>query len=174
MTSVTFEPGNRTQGRKSRIPLIFFAFFGVVLIANATMIWIALSSWTGLETRNHYLKGLDYNQTLEDIRAQDALNWTVESELLDAGMPGRFQLVVRVTGGDGVAITADRIIVRLERPTHHGIDQTVELQQQGPGVFSGQAEIVHAGNWNLRRLVWQGDMTHQSVERIFVDPGRVP
>ena len=59
--------------KKSRIPLLFFAFFAVVLTANGIMIWIALSSWTGLETKNHYLKGVDYNQTLQDVRTQEAL-----------------------------------------------------------------------------------------------------
>ena len=36
------------------------------------MVAIALSSWTGLTTRNHYLEGLAYNQRLAAAETQEA------------------------------------------------------------------------------------------------------
>jgi len=78
-----------------------------------------------------------------------------------------------VTETAGDAVSADRISVRLERPTHHGIDQEIALEQAGSGVFAGRVTLDHAGNWDIRRLIWRGEETHQSVERVFVSPERI-
>ena len=42
---------------------------------NGAMIWIALSSWTGLATNQPYDKGLTYNRNLEAAARQAALGW---------------------------------------------------------------------------------------------------
>lgn len=171
MTQGTATMGDAKTGRRSRIPLIFFGFFAVVLAANATMIWIALDSWTGLETRNHYLKGRDYNETLADVRAQEALGWTVSSEVVPAGGgAGRFAVTMTLTDASGQPLTADRVAVRLERPTHHGIDVAGDLTAVAPGVYSGEFSVPKPGQWSLRRLIWAGVDTHQTVERIYLDP----
>lgn len=154
--------------RRSRIPLIFFGFFGVVLAANITLIYIALSSWTGLETKNHYIKGRDYNQTLEMVAAQDALGWTVESALLPTGEAGRFAVSVKVIGADGAPITDARVVARIERPTHHGVDVEVALAETAPGTHTALVELPLAGEWRIRRLVWSGETTHQTVERFHL------
>ncbi|WP_421877922.1 FixH family protein [Pacificispira sp.] len=158
--------------KKSRIPLLFFAFFAVVLTANGIMIWIALSSWTGLETKNHYLKGVDYNQTLQDVRTQEALGWTVQSNIAPVvapdGPPGRFDVVLVLTDRADSAISGAQVEVRLERPTHHGIDVRATLTETAPGRYAAQVDVPVAGQWNLRRLVWSGGGTHQTVERVFL------
>ncbi len=160
--------------KKSRIPLLFFAFFAVVLMVNGTMIWIALSSWTGLETKNHYLKGVDYNQTLQDVRTQESLGWNVQSSIAPVvspdGPPGRFDVVLVLTDPADTAISGARVEVRLERPTHHGIDVRATLTESAPGRYAGQVDVPAAGQWNLRRLVWSGAGTHQTVERVFLPP----
>ncbi len=154
--------------KRSLIPLIFFAFFAVVLSANGALIYFALSSWTGLETRNHYLKGVDYNRTLEAVRAQEKLGWTVESAVAGQGVKGHFSvsLVLRDRGGRGIDDAS--VKVSFERPTQYGLDQEVELTRSGAGIYSGQVALPVAGQWNLRHLVWRGAETHQTVERIFL------
>ncbi len=160
--------------KKSRIPLLFFAFFAVVLTANGIMIWIALSSWTGLETKNHYLKGVDYNQTLQDVRNQEALGWTVQTSIAPVVVPngplGQFEVVLVLTDPADTAISGARVEVRLERPTHHGIDVRATLTEIAPGRYAGQVDVPAAGQWNLRRLVWSSGGTHQTVERVFLPP----
>jgi nitrogen fixation protein FixH len=156
--------------RGSRIPLIFFAFFGVVLIANSTLIYIALSTWTGLETKNHYIKGRDYNDTLAKVAAQDALGWTVESAVLPTGTAGRFAVSVRVVGADGAPVEGATVVARLERPTHHGVDVKIALAETTPGTHVGVVDLPLAGEWRIRRLIWVGDTTHQTLERFHLPP----
>ena len=64
--------------RSRWIPYAFVAFFGVVLLANGTMIGLAFATWTGLETEGAYQKGLAYNRVLDRARAQAALGWRVD------------------------------------------------------------------------------------------------
>ncbi|MDW3207376.1 MAG: FixH family protein [Alphaproteobacteria bacterium] len=156
--------------KRSRIPLLFFAFFAVVIAANATMIWIALSSWTGLETRNHYLKGVDYNSTLRDVQAQDALGWSVASKILPTDRPGRFRIDVTLADDGAAPIVGAKVVVRLERPTHHGVDIRTDLMELSNGRYGATVDIPIAGQWNVRRLVWFGTETHQTVERVFLKP----
>lgn len=154
--------------RRSRIPLIFFGFFGVVLAANITLIYIALSSWTGLETKNHYIKGRDYNQTLEKVAAQEALGWSVRSALLPTGEAGRFAVSVNVVGSDGAAVEGARVVARIERPTHHGVDVEVALSETMPGTYTALTDLPLAGEWRIRRLIWLGEATHQTVDRVHL------
>ena len=46
------------------IPWIFVGVFMVVLAVNGIMVHFAVSSWTGIETENHFIKGLGYNNDL--------------------------------------------------------------------------------------------------------------
>ena len=156
--------------KRSRIPLIFFAFFGVVLIANGIMIYIALSTWTGLETPNSYLKGLDYNKTLEEVSTQNALHWTVDSVVTPVGQPGRFAVSIRLSDKAGAPLRDARVVASFERPTHYGVDSRAELSEVEPGLYVGTVDLTEAGSWNLRRLVWHGEETHQTVERMFLKP----
>lgn len=160
---------NKTK-KPSRIPLIFFGFFGVVLFANAILIYIALSSWTGLETKNHYLKGLDYNETLADVSAQDSLGWVVVTAVSSSDGGGRFAVELEVQDNAGTPIEGAKVAIRFERPTHHGVDRTVDLTEVSAGRYAGEVTLEKAGQWNLRRLIWLDEDTHQTVERIFLAP----
>ena len=53
----------------------FAAFFGVVFAVNGIMVFMALSSWSGLSTDHPYERGLRYNKTLEAMAQRDALGW---------------------------------------------------------------------------------------------------
>lgn len=154
--------------RRSRIPLIFFAFFGVVFAANGVLIYTALSTWTGLETKNSYLKGIDYNQTLAQIEAQEALGWAVESALVPSDVPGGFTVSVHLTGADGAPLTGARTEARIERPTHHGIDVQATLTETAPGIYTAPVTLPAAGQWSIRSLVWHGENTHQKIVRVVL------
>ena len=52
------------------IPWSFVALFGVIVIANGTMMFFAFDSWTGLSTDDSYKRGLVYNESLAERDAQ--------------------------------------------------------------------------------------------------------
>lgn len=153
----------------SRIPLLFFAFFGVVFLANGIMIYVAMSSWTGLETKNHYLKGLNYNAALEGAAEQASRGWTTNVELLDrAGLTAR--LVVVLEKPDGNPVVGADFDVELLRPTHMGYDQAVTLSEVEPGRYESMVRFPLAGQWDIRQSVHHKDGTYQAVERVMVKP----
>jgi nitrogen fixation protein FixH len=154
--------------RRSRIPLLFFAFFGVVFSANGVLIYTALSTWTGLETKNSYIKGRDYNQVLAQIEAQEALGWGVDSALVHAGTPGTYTVTLRLVDADGAPLTGAEAVARIERPTHHGIDVRADLNETAPGLYTAAVTLPAAGQWQIRSLVWHGENTHQKIERLVL------
>ena len=50
------------------------------IAVNGVFTYFALESFGGLETEQAYLKGLDYNRTLEAAAAQRERGWQVELE----------------------------------------------------------------------------------------------
>ena len=44
--------------------MMMLGFFGVIFAVNGVFAFLAIDTFTGLETEQAYLKGLDYNRTL--------------------------------------------------------------------------------------------------------------
>ncbi|MCW8952841.1 MAG: FixH family protein, partial [Rhodospirillales bacterium] len=63
---MTTASGQAANNRKPGwwYPWIFVGGMTIVVIVNGIMIYFALSTFTGLETRNHYEKGLAYNTNI--------------------------------------------------------------------------------------------------------------
>ena len=151
------------------IPWLFVGFFGLVLAANVVMIWLAVSTWNGLETENAYQKGLAFNQKLEAARAQAALGWTVDLELDPAG-PEPAAVEVQVQDRFGSFITDADVRVRLVRPTHAGHDVTTALAHQTGGTYAALVDLPLAGQWDVETLVVSPRGSWRHTERVFVRP----
>lgn len=158
-----------SKPKRSKIPLFFFAFFGVVLLANGIMIYFAMSSWTGLETKNHYIKGVHYNDALKGAAEQAKRGWASKVSLVDlSGLSGR--VVVHLEKPDGAPVVGAEFEVRLLRPTHTGYDQTVTLVETKPGTYEAAVEFPLAGQWDIRQIVKHKDGSYLATERIMVQP----
>ena len=159
-----------TQSPKKRsiIPYYFVAFFLVVLIANLILIYIALSSWTGLETKNHYVKGLKYNEALEGAAAQEKLGWSTRISLdLERGLEGTVS--VTVTDKNGNTLSGATVLLKVIRPTHHGYDQDLILAEYAPGRYQTQVVFPLSGNWDLKQVISHGENNFQQIECMFVE-----
>jgi nitrogen fixation protein FixH len=69
---------NRDQNF-SIVPWLFVAGFALVIAVNGTMMWLAISSFSGLYSDHARDRGVHYNQVMAEQRARDALGWTVEA-----------------------------------------------------------------------------------------------
>ena len=49
------------------IPWLFVGLFALVLVVNGSMIFVAFSTFPGLETTNAYQRGLAYNRQLDAV-----------------------------------------------------------------------------------------------------------
>jgi nitrogen fixation protein FixH len=156
-------------GRDRWIPWAFVAFFVVVLAANGAMIWIAFATWTGLETESAYQKGLAYNRTLGAARAQEALGWRVELDLVAAA--GRVAgLELTLADRYGSLIEDARVTARFVRPTHAGHDLELAVPHVHAGVYRAEAALPFAGVWELYVLAESGHDDFRLRRRVYLEP----
>jgi nitrogen fixation protein FixH len=154
--------------RSRWIPYGFVAFFGVVLLANALMIWIAFATWTGLETDDAYQKGLAYNRTLAAARAQDALGWRVN---LDVSAAGRLaELELTLADRYGSLIEDAKIRAAFVRPTHAGHDVVLGVPHVHAGVYRAEAALPFAGVWELHLVAESGSDAYRLRRRVYLEP----
>ena len=164
----------RALSRRARndgwIPWTFFAFFGVVVLVNGTMIWIAISTWTGIsgENANSYRQGLTYNDRLADVRAQDALGWTADL-LFERGDPAQGRLSLVIADDDEAPLHNAQVTASLLRPTHPGHDFAVPLlSTEAPGTYSAEIAFPLPGQWDLRVTAEHEQGTYRLSQRLFV------
>ena len=115
MTAIHSPPlaGRPLTGRK--VLAIALGAFAVVAAVNAVFVVLALGSWTGLERRNAYLEGLDYNRTLARAEAQRALGWRLDWQLQAAD--GGQVLELRLRDADDRPVTGVEVKAEWRRPT---------------------------------------------------------
>ena len=125
-------------GRK--VLWIALSFFGVVVGVNLLFVFLSLSSFEGVTVEKAYYKGRDYNQTLEQARAQDALGWTIKAASSDGG-------IVFDIEKDAKQIAGLKGIVTIKRPIESKYDQLVEIQSLPDGRYFVPAEMPLKGKW---------------------------
>ncbi|HEV7283815.1 MAG TPA: FixH family protein, partial [Kaistia sp.] len=133
--------------RSRWIPWAFVGGFIVVLPANAIMVTFAMSSWTGLDTRDAYRKGLAYNRTLAAERQQAALGWQGTAVWRDG------QVAVEIADRHGDPVTAATVRADFVRPTAEGHDVSVDLGEIGGGRYAAAVDLPLAGLWDVRVTV---------------------
>ncbi len=136
----------RLTGR--HVLFMLLGFFGVVSAANAVFIYLAVSSFSGLETENAYARGLAYNETLRQAEAQRQLGWSVTLDHEATG--GGQRLTVSFRDRAGVPL-ADLVVAgALRRPTHEGMDQSLAFRSLGAGLYAAEPSLPAAGQWDIR------------------------
>ena len=151
------------------IPWAFVAFFGVMLVANGTLIWFAFTSWTGLDTGKAYQRGLAYNRTLEAARQQAALGWKVDFAVEQAGAR---QALIEVTLEDahGDLLEHADVHAAVVRPTHAGYDFAQSLPHEHAGRYRATLDLPLPGQWELRIVAAEGGDTYRLTRRIHIRP----
>jgi nitrogen fixation protein FixH len=131
------------------LPWLFFLFFGVVLAVNGVMVYVAAASWTGLETKQSYIKGRDYNRTLEEVERQKALGWVGHlSTQPQAG--GAVRIELTLADARKAAVAGASVTARIVRPTHEGHDLEIRMDDFGGGRYVGTVVAPLPGQWDLR------------------------
>lgn len=153
-------------------PWIFVGFFGVIVTVNGIMMYFAFDSWTGLETKDHYVKGLAYEKNVQGAKAQAALGWDVklEVETLSAADKSR-TIAYKVTFLDHNKKPLEplRAHTFFVRPTHEGLDVNGRALTIAPGVLAGEATLALAGQWDVRIHAESRGRQYQHVERIVIE-----
>ena len=155
--------------RSRWIPFAFIGFFGVVLAANAAMIWLAFATWTGLKTESAYQKGLAYNDRLAEARAQAALGWQVDVAFAERA-PGRLEIAVDLADRYGNPLERALVDATLLRPTHEGHDRTAVLKRTLGGHYEALVELPLAGQWDVDLRVESAGEVWRGTRRVVLRP----
>jgi nitrogen fixation protein FixH len=131
------------------LPWLIVPFFLVVFIANGIMVYVGATTWTGLETKQYYIKGLDYNETLKAEERQKALGWTA-ALAVDRKPANGLRLDFSLLDRQNLAIAGADVTVRLVRPTSEGHDVEVRMDDFGRGHYIGTVDLPLRGQWDVR------------------------
>ena len=133
-------------GRKVLFMLV--AFFGVVIGINMVMMKLAILTLPGTDVDSAYSASLAYEKDIAAAHDQNARNWKVAA-LLRRDADGRTTLQVEARDDSGKAMSGLKFQGRLEHPTDRRADTPVLLAETGIGVYSGSAEQIASGQWDL-------------------------
>ncbi len=159
--------GSTDARRGSWIPWIFLAGFGVVLLANGIMVYVAATTWTGIAVNRAYDKGLTYNRNLEAAARQEALGWSVSlATEMRSALVGTVE--VALADGNGAPLSRAEVVVAFERPTHEGYDFAVELVASGAGTYQAPFTAPLPGVWDLRLVATRGAERVVTTERVVI------
>lgn len=153
-------------GRTVLLSLV--GFFGVIFAANAALIWLAVTSWNGVETESAYKDGSSYPREIAAAEAQASRDWHVAADV--------------ARSGDGVAIEVDlkdarvrplsglEVTARLERPSHDREDVSLTLSEGEVGTYRGRVPHLSSGNWHLvLDAAGNGERLFRSVNKIILE-----
>jgi nitrogen fixation protein FixH len=150
------------------IPWLFVAMFAVVVAVNAFMIYSALTTFNGLETENHFVKGIHYNDDLAGARAQAQRGWQVGLAVEPAGLH-TVRVAVEVMDKAGRPLSGSRARVSFIRPTMQGFDREQVLAEAGEGRFASTVELPLAGVWDVRLQIDHPTGDYQDRRRVRID-----
>jgi nitrogen fixation protein FixH len=150
--------------RSHYIPWLFVAAFAVIIAVNATMIWLALSSFSGLYTAKPRDIGLRYNTVIAEQKMRDALGWRVDT----AWSRETSTLAIKVLDAAGQPIPGARVAVALVRPVEKKPPLDVAMVAVDLGRFEARIDLPELGNWDIDIVVERGSDRYALTRRMFL------
>lgn len=153
-------------------PWIFVGCMLLVVVVNGVLAYLAVSSWTGLDTEDYYRKGLAYNETIAAAAAQDARGWqmnlAITPEKGDQGRP-LAALTAAFSDRSGHSIEDLRVRAVFKRPTREGADVSFSLSHEGEGMYGGRIPVPLSGQWDVWVVASRhGESLFQGSRRVFL------
>ncbi|MBW8618621.1 MAG: FixH family protein [Hyphomicrobiales bacterium] len=142
-------------------------FFVIIFAANGIMAYLAVQSFSGVQTEKPYENGLAFNRDIERARAQDAQGWHVD-EAITRKETGDVMLTIRITDSIQKPISGVTVDTLLKSPTDSHKDCFLEVTEQSAGVYAGATQCG-AGQWDIdMRALKNGDIVYHSINRIIL------
>lgn len=135
------------------------------------MAYFAVTTWTGLETKDYFNQGKSYNAVLEQRAQQDALGWKVSFNyenvpVDDDPRAGVFRL--HFTDKAGKDLNNLYISAMAKRPTQEGYDQDLIFTYKGGGTYVAKATLALPGLWELRYTATHGEDIFKMRSRVQI------
>jgi nitrogen fixation protein FixH len=149
------------------IPWVFVGFFVLVVGVNAGMVTAAFSTFTGLDTANHYRRGVEYNRALEAEAAQRKRGWRASVRIVQTG-PRKGRLVVTLTDRHGAGLLSLDVRALIVRPANVRNDFAAALKPLGDGRYAADINFPLAGQWRAEVLASRGTARHRVNQRFEI------
>jgi nitrogen fixation protein FixH len=146
------------------LPLGFVGFFLVIFIVNGVMVYLALTTRTGMVAEHHYERGLHYNDYLAEAQAQTERGWKSTLTYADG------KLTASLTDKAGKQLQQARVRVEFMRPTQAGFDFTVDLAPGANGIYMGEVKFSHPGLWTATLVASWNQQNYRQTQDLFVQP----
>lgn len=155
-----------TELKGWHVLVMMLAFFGITIAVNVMFTIYAIGTFSGEDVSKPYLKGLEYNRTLEARAAQSALGWNATIEVVREN--GGAAISAHIAGRDGLAKSALSVEAVLRRPTDARLDRTIELTPAGDGNYRAVAAAVAPGAWDVIVRTKNGDVAFEATRRVVL------
>jgi nitrogen fixation protein FixH len=142
-----------------------------VFAANGAMIYLAVSTFGGLDTADAYRKGLAYNERIVAGVAQEQRGWRGSL----AYLPGTQRLRVALRDHAGMAVSGLVLSGDIGRPATDRYDRPLSFAQTGPGTYEADAASIEPGWWTVDVRAHGasgtgGEVLYESKERLWIKP----
>ncbi|WP_136657462.1 FixH family protein [Nitratireductor sp. XY-223] len=145
---------------------VMVLFFGTIIGVNATMAYLAGSSWSGLIVKNTYVASQQFDDDVARVEAMKARGWT--SAIAVNGASVRYTLANAL----GTPIVADRVTMAFSRPAGEDQDRLIVLRAQEDGSYRAGHELG-AGQWLVKATATKnGAVVYTDVQRIVISTER--
>ncbi len=139
------------------IPWTFIGGMALVVVVNAVMVWLALSTFTGTTIDRAYERGRLYNTVLAEAERQASLGWRLSvlwEPKTGEALEGRF--VLDATGPDGAALDRLSVEAKMVRPLERPEPIALGFTQVAPGRYVAPAVLPRPGQWEVRLAAHRG------------------
>ena len=137
--------GFRLTGKK--VLAILVGFFSVIITVNMVMAYVAVTTFSGMQTQRPYEAGLKFNHAIAKAKVQQEQHWSVDTHIERAG-DGKVRLTFALADQQGAAIVDQHLSVHLVSPVDSRNDAVFALVADGPGRYRGVTQ-AGAGQWDL-------------------------
>jgi nitrogen fixation protein FixH len=146
------------------------SFFAVIVVADATLIYKAVTTFGGVDNVNAYRDGVAYNVRIAANMRQSGLGWQDRMEI--SGDPTRLRLSLKAN--DGAPVVGQRVVAKVGRPATNRFDRTIALIEATPGSYEAVLESAESGTWLVEAQVFSGEETGSPMfrarRRLWVAP----
>ena len=162
------EPGRRPRELTGRTVLLcLVAFFTVVASVNGVMMTAAVTTFSGVETKNAYQAGVTFAREEAAAEAQESRHWRISSSLRHEA-DGRTKVELSAQDRAGQPLAGLEATVSMIHPNDRRLDRPVTMRAGAPGRFSGVVTPL-PGQWDLViELTRAGERLFRSKERIIL------
>lgn len=128
-----------SKSKSSRITgihvlIAFILFFGVVIGVNVIFITKATGTFPGLIVQHPFKKGVAYNKTLAQRRAEAMLNWRIHHNITTED-DGVEYFILQVSEADGTPLDGLDVSLHLWQAGNNDADLELQLQPVGNGKY---------------------------------------